>query len=97
MALQKTIILDNGLTATNAYIRIDTINGYKGGLQISVNSYAIQADFQNGKGYLEQKLYNFTPSVADDSKNFIKQGYEYLKTLTDFQDAADVLETGQTA
>jgi hypothetical protein len=34
---------------------------------------------------------------VDDSKNFIKQGYEYLKTLTDFQDAADVLETGQTA
>jgi hypothetical protein len=56
MDLISPIILDNGLTVTNAYIRIDTINGYKGGLQISVNSYAIQADFQNGKGYLEQKV-----------------------------------------
>jgi hypothetical protein len=97
MALQKTITLTNGLTATNAYVRIDTISGYKGELNISVNSYASQDAFVGGKGYLEQKLYNFIPSVADGSTNFIKQGYEYLKTLDEYKDATDILEEGQTA
>ncbi|APM39386.1 hypothetical protein [Clostridium kluyveri] len=96
MALQKTINLSNGLVASNAYIRIDTINGYKGRLDISVNSYISQADFQGGKGYLEQKFYHFAPSIEDSAPNFIKQGYEHLKTLDEFKDAIDLLDEGQT-
>ncbi len=61
MAISKNIVLSNGLTVNNAYIRIDTVNGYKGGLDISVNSYVSQVDFEGGKGYLEQKMYNFVP------------------------------------
>lgn len=97
MALQKTIKLNNGLEVQNAYIRIDAVSGYKGGLDISVNSYVSQSDFQEGKGYLEQKMYHFVPSVANQSSNFIKQGYEYLKTLDDFKESIDVLETEQIA
>ncbi|WP_094603465.1 hypothetical protein SPSIL_015230 [Sporomusa silvacetica DSM 10669] len=89
MALQKTIALSSGLTADNAYIRIDTVSGYKGQITISVNSYVSQAEFTGGQGYLEQKMYLFVPSVADDALNFIKQGYVYLKTLTEFVDAVD--------
>lgn len=90
MALQKTITLKNGLTVENAYIRIDTVSGYKGEITISVNSYASQTAFTSGKEYLEQTMYTFTPSVADGSDNFIKQGYVYLKTLTEFTDATDI-------
>lgn len=97
MAISKNLTLSNGLTISNAYIRIDTVSGYKGSLQISVNSYSSQQDFQNGKGYLDQKIYNFIPSVVDGSANFIKQGYEYLKTLDDYKDTTNVLEDNQTA
>ena len=89
MALSKTIILNNGLTINSAYIRVDTVNGYKGDLQISVNSYISQQDFNEGKVYLIQKFYNFVPSVEDNAYNFIKQGYEYLKTLPEYEDAVD--------
>ncbi|WP_410512049.1 hypothetical protein PaeBR_18695 [Paenibacillus sp. BR2-3] len=91
MALTKKVTLENGLEANSAYIRIDTVSGYKGGLDISVNSYVSQEAFESGKGYLQQQFYNFTPSVENDSPNFIKQGYEYLKTLPEYIDALDVL------
>lgn len=89
MALSKNIVLNNGLTVENAYIKIDTVGGYKGGLDISVNSYISKDGFESGKGYLEQKIYNFVPSVEDTSLNFIKQGYEYIKTLDEYKDAVD--------
>ena len=89
MALSKNIILNNGLTVNNAYIRVDTVSGYKGGLDISVNAYVSQQDFTDGKGYLEQKIYSFVPSVEDTASNFIKQGYEYLKTLEEYADTID--------
>jgi len=89
MALNKSIILNNGLIVNNAYIRIDTVKGYKGDLQISVNSYVSKEAFDSGQGYLEQKFYNFVPSVEDTAPNFIRQGYEHLKTLEEYADAVD--------
>jgi hypothetical protein len=35
-----------------------------------------------------QKSYKFTPSMSGD--NFIKQAYDYLKTLEEFEGATDV-------
>jgi hypothetical protein len=93
MALAQTLNLTNGLTVINAYIRIDTVCGSKDSLTISVNSYASQAAFQNGTGYIEQKFYNFTPSVSDNAANFIKQGYAHLKSLAEYSSAVDMLET----
>lgn len=97
MAFMKNIILNNGLSVENAYIRIDTVAGYKGRLDISVNSYLSKESFLGKQGYLEQKIYNFIPSVEDSSSNFIKQGYEYLKTLDEYKDAIDLLDEGQIA
>lgn len=37
----------------------------------------------------------FTPCNNDDAKNIIKQAYEFLKTLPDFAEAADIFEAGQ--
>ncbi|MBW4083539.1 hypothetical protein [Paenibacillus sp. S150] len=92
MALSQSITLSNGLSVNEAYIRVDTVNGYKGGLDISVNSYVSQAAFTQGQGYIEQSLYHFIPSVEEGSENFIKQGYDYLKTLPEFESAIDVFE-----
>lgn len=89
MALQKNIVLQNELLVSNAYIRIDTVSGYKGGLDISINTYTSKPTFENGFGYLEQVIHHFFPSVDDDSPNFIKQGYEYLKTLPEYAEAID--------
>lgn len=89
MALQKTIVLENGLSINDAYIRIDAISGYKKEIQISVNSYISQQDFINNKPYLEQNFYNFIPNIDESSLNFIKQGYVYLKSLDKYRDAKD--------
>lgn len=77
MALSKTINLQNGLTVE------------KDLLTINVKSYVSQQAFQEGKEYLEQKFYSFIPSVEEGSVSFIEQGYEYLKTLEEYQDAID--------
>ena len=45
MALQKTLLLSNHLTATDAYIRVDTVAGSKGGITASVNIYLSRAAF----------------------------------------------------
>lgn len=89
MAISKDLILKNGLFVKQAYIRIDTVSGYKGDIQISVNSYVSQEAFIEGNPYVEQKIYNFTPSIEEGSENFIKQGYEHLKTLPEYEDAID--------
>lgn len=89
MALRKNIILNNGLAVENAYIRIDTVSGYKGGIDISINSYISNEAYNNGQEYLVQKFEHFVPSVEDDAPNFIKQGYFYLKTLPNYSNAID--------
>lgn len=92
MALMKNITLKNDLQVNDAYIRIDTVSGSKDSLNISVNSYVSQDSFNDGKSYLEQNFYTFMPSVEDNAANFIKQGYEHLKTLPEYAGAIDVLE-----
>lgn len=97
MAISKNITLNNGLTVNNAYIRVDTVSGYKGGVDYSINSYASQDAFKNGKGYLEQEILHFVPSVLDTAPNWIKQAYEDVKKTTKYGGGTDILEEGQTA
>ena len=89
MALLQKIDLPTGLSVANAYHRIDMIVGNKKLLSIQINSYVSQADYNNAKFALESKEYSFIPNIADDAPNFIRQGYEYLKTLPEFTDAID--------
>lgn len=89
MAIQKTITLQNGLVATNAYVRVDTVSGYKGGIDYSVNSYLSKEAFESGQGYLEQEMLHFIPSVSDDASNFIRQAYDDLKTRDKYKDGID--------
>lgn len=89
MALLKTITTNTGIEVQNAYIRVDAVAGYKGGIEASVNFYVSQQAFVDGNGYVQQKIINFVPSVEQGSENFIAQAYGHLKTLPEFADAID--------
>lgn len=90
MALTKEIELGSGIALPNAYYRISTVGGDKGNQILTLCLYASQESFEEGKDCLEQRYYEFVPSIEDEAPNFIKQGYEHLKTLEQFSGAADV-------
>ncbi|MFB1098181.1 hypothetical protein [Terribacillus sp. JSM ZJ617] len=95
MALQQTITLDNGLQVPNAYIRISTLEGNKEQLTIKVMSYVSRQGYLDGVMYVLVQTFTFKPSVAIGSENFIRQGYEYIKKLPEFEKSSDVFEPGQ--
>ena len=65
--------------SAQSYAKVSFVNATK---QIGTTSVIfLSADKAK---ILDIKEYSFTPSVADDSQNFIKQAYEHLKTLPDF-------------
>lgn len=95
MAISKNKVLKTGMEVISAYVRIDSIGGNKESLTMTVNTYMSQEAFSSGLSYLEHEIHTFIPSVTDLSPNFIKQGYEYLKSLPTYEGAIDVLEDGQ--
>ncbi|MED3932977.1 hypothetical protein [Priestia megaterium] len=97
MALCQSLNFETGVIAEQAYSRIENLSGTKKSLTFSLAIYLDQQAFSDGKESLKISFFTFSPSVEDSSPNFIKQGYEYLKTLPGFQDAIDVLEEGQSA
>lgn len=84
MDLQTSTIVTSTSEVSSAYIKITRIFGNKSYIGLEVTIY--QSDKTTA---VTQKTYAFPPSVAELSTNFIKQGYEYLKTLDDFKDATD--------
>jgi len=67
----------------NAYIKVSNVSGSK-------ELVVANVDFLTGPDgtLLMSKTYSFTPDMV--GTNFIQQGYGYLKTLTEFEGAADV-------
>lgn len=90
MAVQVNVILNNGITVNNAYARINTVGGTKEYCHVSVRYYKDKQAFEDGKEMLKEDIYEFIPSVEDGSLNWIKQGYEYIKTLPQFNNVIDV-------
>lgn len=90
MALLKNVTLPNGLAVPAAYIRIDSISGFKSQITVSVNYYVSEQSYRDGSSYLHQEFYSFVPNLEDGAVNFFKQGYEYLKTLPEFEGAIDI-------
>lgn len=93
MALQQTLLLNNGLTATNAYCRIDAVsaahNQQQGDVQyISVMCYASHQAYQDGKGTIEHWV--FDRQYDDTASVTMGQLYTWLKTLLEFETATDV-------
>lgn len=97
--IDEGILLSNGVemeitknvSIPNAYIKIIYLQGSKEKMHITVGFYSdVEAS-----NLIYSKHYDFLPDVNDPSENFIKQAYEYLKTLPEFEGAVDVLEEGQ--
>lgn len=72
----------------DCYLAITNTSGNKNGIDLELSIYR---DSEKNV-VVEKKYYKFIPSVADNSDNFIKQGYEYLKTLDEYKDAVDLLD-----
>jgi hypothetical protein len=68
------------------YIRVNQISGTKDELKFTM-------DFLDNESreHLMSKSFIFVPSVADNAANFIKQCYEYAKTLPEFAGYIDVV------
>ena len=94
MALQKTIqitgtsIITDGTVSIpgadqtvdfDAYVKVESISGTK-------NALMVKMVFSNGTASFERN-YGFTPAM--DGPNFIKQAYQFLKTLPEFSNAVD--------
>jgi hypothetical protein len=73
---------DGALIAKDAYWKIDKFSGNKLQCRISVGAYTQQ----NGT-LLGSKEYYFVPVM--DENNFIKQAYQHLKTLPEFEGSMD--------
>jgi len=96
MALSKNYVKNlcgKEITFENAYIQIIYDNGDKHNRNIQIIIY----DNAQKQNVIEQKNYSFIPNVEDNAPNFIKQGYEYLKTLDEYKGTVDLLDEGQTA
>ena len=77
--------IENGfegvLSANDIIVKVDHIYGNKNNISFSIVLYKDNIAF-------DTKSYSFTPII--DGDNFIKQAYEYLKTLEEFKDSKDV-------
>lgn len=89
MALKNKILLESGLEITESYIKINTYCGTKNNIDICTTCFVNEELYKAEKLPILTKYYSFIPSVSNDSSNFIKQGYEYLKTLDEFKSAID--------
>lgn len=91
MALQKEytkMIYGNKINFPEAYFKIEYIEGDKDNISFMLVGYS---NYEK-KDVVFQLEYNFTPSVEYKADNFIKQGYDHLKTLPEYANALDVLE-----
>jgi hypothetical protein len=82
---------ETGQQFSDSYALIYKLSGSKELLYIQLHWYIDQEARLNKKQPIGVKSYAFTPSVETDSENFIKQGYEYLKTLPEFLNAIDTI------
>lgn len=63
----------------NAYIKVNTVTGDKENVTATVSTKIGEI--------VKTKFYRFVPDM--NGSNYIKQAYEYLKTLPEFADASD--------
>jgi hypothetical protein len=71
----------NSKLAIAAYIKVQNVSGDKNNVNASVSFTDDNIQFS--------KMYRFSALVNDGAPNFIKQAYEYLKTLPEFENSED--------
>lgn len=69
----------------NTYVVVDSIEGSKFGMSMLVVAYRTETK----EDVIFRKRFQFTPSVANGSENFLKQAYNHLKTLSEFAGGED--------
>lgn len=74
----ETVGVETGVLK-DAYVKVDTVSGSKEQQKIAVIISQGENEFV--------KHYSFTPDLK--GTNFIKQAYEHLKTLPEFEGAVD--------
>lgn len=79
-----------GINLEEAYVKIENTNGNSEQQQVIIFIYANESARISKKNPVDQKDYTFQCSVEEGAPNFIKQGYDYLKTLPEFTAAIDV-------
>jgi hypothetical protein len=90
MSLQKAYRIqlsnfDDTLVVKNAVWRIDNVIGNKTCMSLNVSVYKDETVEQ----IIGRQSFDFTPSVELTAKNIFAQGYEHLKTLSEFENALD--------
>lgn len=84
MALQKNHNYV-GISVKESYIKIYEIRGYKENMEICIGYHS-----SAGSPMYASETYRTVPDLSPLSDNFIKQCYDYLKTLKEFSDTKDV-------
>jgi hypothetical protein len=85
MALQKTMPTPQGFTATDAYHRVESV--------VLNSKTKISFRLRSYKGSSESVAFadhGYDCAYDMSGNNPIAQAYEYVKTISDFQDATDL-------
>jgi len=95
MAIQMDFTTSFGMVIENAYVKISNTNGDKDKMFLELSVFNIVNEEQMMVGRIYNVLndthqFEFVPDVTEGSDNFIKQGYDYIKTLDQFESATDV-------
>ena len=92
MALQKQVIttLDNGIDINieAAYFKIINFDGNKNIISIEVSCYKDSEASKTNISPVFSKQFVY-PHNLESQDNVMRQGYLYLKTLSEFADAID--------
>jgi hypothetical protein len=103
MALKKTIELEGNTSvdtvhgsistgaakvAVTAYIKVYKVSGDKNSINANVSFTGDEVPVSNNKIQFS-KQYIVPVSTETNAPNFIKQAYEYLKTLPEFENSED--------
>lgn len=94
MALVSSVgkeIYGKVLKFDDAYHQITYYEGNKENTSLRVTVY----NNEEKQYVIDVKNFRFIPSVEDNSSNIYKQGYGYLKALSEYENAIDILEDGQ--
>lgn len=87
MALRKTFTktivgFDGQLVCRGTYWKVLNVNGDKNRIEYNLGAFV-------GDEQVYGLIGSFVPSTDESSSNFIKQAYEYIKTLPEFENAED--------
>ena len=85
MALKITKKMDSGIVVKDAYVKIVSAGSSKTSTNIRLAYYV---DSKQEVPFYEHE-YVFKPDMTTEGKNLWEQGYEYLKTLPEFEEAED--------